>query len=154
MAPEAMIGDHRLRFLRYNLVMGAVTKKLHAFVGERGSVLLILSLIIFVFLSASVLMASTKLMEAHRAEAQYHKMIAGIAAEAGIHASFDATTSHPLTQLYRNGNQLVSYKTRLTGSDPFSIQSTGFVEINGSTYLSTVTATASNGRIVQWSYGR
>lgn len=123
--------------------------------GQRGSVLLILSLIIFVFLSASVLMASTKLMEARRAEAQYHKMIAGIAAEAGIHASFDATRSKPLTQLYRNGNQLVSYQTRVTGAgSPFSIESTGYVELNGATYSSTVAATASNGRIVQWSYGR
>ncbi|HEY9899028.1 MAG TPA: hypothetical protein V6D00_07590 [Pantanalinema sp.] len=114
-----------------------------------------LSLIIFVFMSASVALASAQLMHAKAAHAQYNKFLANMAAEAGVYAAFDATLSiTPRVALDSGNGRLVQYEAQISGAtQPFSIQSTGSVTVDGFTYLSVVTATVSNGVIAQWSYG-
>lgn len=123
---------------------------------QEGSILLMLSLIIFVFMSASVALASAQLMHAKAAQAEYHKFLANMAAEAGVYASFEASASKsPAVELDNSGARIIKYETRVTGAAPtFAIQSTGSVTVNGFTFLSSVQATASNGNITAWSYGQ
>jgi hypothetical protein len=121
---------------------------------QEGSTLLMLSLIIFVFMSASVALASAQLMHAKAARAQYDKFLSKMAAEAGVYAAFDATQSIPRVELDNNNGRIVRYETRISGTSPaFGIQSTGSVEVNGFTYTSLAYATASDGIITQWSFG-
>lgn len=113
-----------------------------------------LSLIVFVFMSASVALASAQLVHAKATQAQYSKFLAQMAAEAGVYASFNATQSLNPTELDRGNGRIIRYETRILGSSPtFGIQSTGSVTVHDFTYISIIQATASNGIITQWSYG-
>ncbi|MNX85454.1 hypothetical protein D3C86_1172900 [compost metagenome] len=114
-----------------------------------------LSLIVFVFMSASVVLASAQLMHAKAAHAQYNKFLANMAAEAGVYASFNASQSIVTPVVLDSGNgRVIRYQTRVSGTPPtFRIQSTGSVETPDFTYLSLVDATASNGVVVQWRFG-
>ncbi len=120
--------------------------------GERGATLLILAMVVFIFLSAAVMLASSQITHSTRVMAEYGKLQAMNAAEAGIFASFAATASLGPTTL-ATGDPLVLYEADVSGPAPsFWITSTGSAALAGFTYRSRARAFVNDGRILQWEF--
>lgn len=115
---------------------------------EAGSILLLLSLIIFVFLSASVAFASAQLNHAKRLKADFGHLQAIYAAESGIYAALDAQADVPVTPLVDADGTRVTFEAR-QGSDSW-LASTGSATVGGDTFLATARAYTSGGKILMW----
>ncbi|HEY9854813.1 MAG TPA: hypothetical protein V6D05_03680 [Stenomitos sp.] len=115
---------------------------------EEGSILLLLSVIVFVFLSASLAFASAQLSHAKRLKAEFARLQAVYAAESGIYAALDATADVPVTTLQSVPGTLVTFQA-VKGSDAW-FSSTGSALVNGDTYLATARAYTSGGKILMW----
>lgn len=115
---------------------------------EEGSILLLLAIIVFVFLAASVTFASAQLSHATRLKAEFARVQAIYAAESGVYAAMDATSDVPVTSLGYADGTLVTCEARF-GADSW-IASTGSAQVSGDTYLATARAYISGGRILMW----
>lgn len=115
---------------------------------ERGSILLLLSVVVFFFLSASLAFASAQLNHAKRLRADYGRLQAIYAAESGIYAALEATADVPVTPLVETPGTLVTFEARL-GADSW-LASTGSASLNGDTFLATARAYTSGGKILMW----
>lgn len=115
---------------------------------EQGSILLLLSLVVFVFLSASVAFASAQLSHAHRLTAEHGRLQAVYAAESGIYAALDAKSDVPVTALRDANGMFITYEATI-GSDSW-ISSTGSAVVKGDAYQATARAFTSGGRILMW----
>lgn len=109
---------------------------------------MLLSLVIFVFLSASVAFASAQLSHAKRLRAEFGRLQAIYAAESGIYAALDARADVPVTPLQTANGTAVTFEAKL-GADSW-IASTGSADLNGDIYLSTARAYTSGGKILMW----
>jgi hypothetical protein len=123
--------------------------------GERGSTLLLFALIVFVMLSGFTLLAASQLKHAERVNAEYGKLQALNAAEAGVYASLATTSGRPPTVLSADPVQVV-FESRIMppapGGAPYRIESTGSVTLAGFTYRAHVSAFVSNGSIQEWTF--
>lgn len=115
---------------------------------EEGSILLLLSLVVFVFLSASVAFASAQLSHAQRLKAEFGRLQAIYAAESGIYAALDANADVPPTELQNAHGATVTFEARI-GTDSW-IASTGSALVNSDVYRATARAYVSGGRILMW----
>lgn len=123
--------------------------------GERGATLLVIALIVFVMLTGFTLLAASQLKHAERVNAEYGKLQAHNAAEAGIYASLATKSGLPPTVLSADPAQVV-FESRITppapGGAPYWIASTGSVTLAGFTYRARVSAFVSNGSIREWTF--
>lgn len=119
---------------------------------ERGATLLMLSVVVFVFLAASTLFASSQIVHANRVTAEYGKLQAMNASEAGIFAAFNRGQSVGPTDLAL-GEPHVSYEARTSEPvQPYWIASTGSATVSGYTYVARARAFVSDGRILLWEF--
>lgn len=109
---------------------------------------MLLALVVFVFLSASVAFASAQLSHAKRLRAEFGRLQAIYAAESGIYAALDASADVPVTPLQTATGTLVSFEA-VKGTDDW-IASTGSALVNGDSFLATARAYASGGKILMW----
>ena len=122
---------------------------------ERGATLLLMALLVFLLLTGFTVLASTQLLHAERVNAEYGRLQALNAAEAGIYASLATRTPHGPTNLSLEGAP-VTFETRLTpsapGLGPYWIASTGSLSVGGEMVHARVGAFVSNGSIQEWTF--
>lgn len=121
---------------------------------EQGSVLVMLAITVFVFLSASMLYSSSQLLSARLEQANYGRNQAMLAAEAGVFATFDTNIDYPPgTPLWAGGPAGLTFTaTRSAMVPPMDITSTGSFILQGETYLVQATASVAGGQILQWQF--
>ena len=123
--------------------------------GERGATLLILSIVVFILLSGATMLASSQITHAKRVNAEYGKLQAMNAAEAGIFATLTAAAAQARSTLAA-GEPLVEYETTLSpevpGEAPYWIASTGMATLGGFTFRAKARAFVSEGRILLWEF--
>ena len=123
--------------------------------GEKGATLLLLSIVVFILLSGATMLASSQITHANRVNAEYGKLQATNAAEAGIFASLTASAALPRT-LLAAGEPRVEYETTLSpavpGNAPYWIASTGMATLGGFTYQARARAFVSEGRVLLWEF--
>lgn len=118
---------------------------------ERGSTLVLISLIVFVFLTASLLFASTQATHARRLRAEFGKLQAIYAAESGIYAAFDTRQSVPTTTMWTATGTLVQFQA-VRQPDGW-VASTGSVKLGDSDlYTAKARAFISGNQIVMWEF--
>lgn len=123
--------------------------------GEKGTTLLLLSIVVFILLSGATMLASSQITHANRVTAEYGKLQAANAAEAGVFASLTAASGLARTTLAA-GEPLVEYETMLDpaapGTAPYWIASTGMATLGGFTYQARARAFVSEGKILLWEF--
>lgn len=118
---------------------------------QQGSVLLIMAIMVFMFLGASMVLATAQVSQSSSLGATYGKMQATYAAETGVYASFDATQALPVTEIWHDGTNLATFETTLSAaSPPMWIDSTGSFTYGGFTYHSRARGYAMGGKVLQW----
>jgi hypothetical protein len=114
-----------------------------------------LAIVVFFFLTAATMLASSQITHANRVTAEYGKLQAINAAEAGVFATFVASTGLPRTVLAA-GEPAVAYETTMMPpepeGDPFWISSTGRATLAGFTYEARARAFVSEGSILLWEF--
>ncbi len=122
---------------------------------ERGATLLMLAIVVFFFLAAATMLASSQITHANRVTAEYGKLQAINAAEAGVFATFVASAGLPRTVLAA-GEPTVAYETTMMPPEPegapFWISSTGRATLAGFTYEARARAFVSEGSILLWEF--
>ena len=101
------------------------------------------------------MLASSQITHANRVNAEYGKLQATNAAEAGIFASLSASAALPRTTLAA-GEPTVEYETTFSpavpGTMPYWIASTGMATLGGFTYRARARALVSEGRVLLWEF--
>ena len=101
------------------------------------------------------MLASSQITHANRVNAEYGKLQATNAAEAGIFASLTASVALPRTIL-ATGEPKVEYETTFSpanpGNAPYWIASTGMATLGGFTYRAQARALVSEGRVLLWEF--
>lgn len=127
--------------------MGSRSKQRNS---ERGAALLILSIVIFVFLSAAVWLASFQLTQARRLNAEHAKLQAVYAAESAVYAAFDTKRDVPALTLYDSPELKVSGQA--VGQASGWIEAVGTVIVPDGTYTATARGYVSGNQIVMWEF--
>lgn len=114
-----------------------------------------LSIVIFVLLTAATMLAASQGGHARRINAEYGLLQARYAAEAGVHATVAASQAWPRHEL-TSTEPLVAYETQTEpanpGSGPYRITSKGWARVGGEVYEARVHADVSEGRVVTWDF--
>lgn len=121
---------------------------------EQGSVLVMLAITVFLFLSASMLYSSSQLLSARLEQANFGRNQAMLAAEAGIFTAFDTNQDYLVpTSLWAGAPVGLTFLVkRSAAAPPMTIASTGSFVMQGSTYVVEATASVAGGQILQWQF--
>lgn len=119
-----------------------------------GSVLLLVVIILFVFMTAYMAFAGSQVLHAKRLVSDYGKLQAVYAAESAVYASFAKKADVAAgTSLYADGTRSAQYgATRETALDPTWITGTGTAVVNNSTYTATVRGFSTGSQIIMWEF--
>lgn len=117
---------------------------------ERGAALLLLSIIVFVFLSASVTLASFQVTHARRLTAEHAKLQAIYAAESSVFAAFDTKRDLPSLVLYDTPELRISGQAVIRDSG--WIEAVGTVRAPDGTYTATARGYVTGNQIVMWEF--
>lgn len=117
---------------------------------ERGAALLLLSIVVFVFLSASVMLASFQVTHARRLSAEHAKLQAIYAAESSVYAAFDTKRDIPSLILVDTPELRISGQAAIQTSG--WIDAVGTVRAPDGTYTATARGYVTGNQIVMWEF--
>lgn len=120
---------------------------------QRGSSLLLVTAVFLLVISTWVSLSQGQLMHARRLMADYGKLQAIYAAEAGIYARLDsnADLAAPLVDLPQS--QIGYEALERAYPDGLWIESTGSAMVQGTSYQATARAQVLLGKIMKWDLG-
>jgi len=101
-------------------------------------------------MAASLAFAGAQLNHTKRLRAEFGKLQAIYAAEAGIYAAFDSKQSVPLSTLWTATGTIVQFES-VRGADSW-VSSTGSALVDSWTYQATARAYISGNQIVMWEF--
>jgi hypothetical protein len=120
---------------------------------QQGSILLMLAIVVFVFMSVSVIMSYSQILHAERLNVDQSKLQALYAAEAGVFAAFNAKSDLGLTTLYKDTRGEATYQaTRSTSTEPHWITGVGTAVVHGERMVATVRGYVVARQIVMWDF--
>jgi hypothetical protein len=111
---------------------------------------LLLSLIVFVFLSASVMLASFQVTHARRLTAEHGKLQAKYAAESSVFAAFDTKRDLPSLMIYDTPELQISGQAVIQSSG--WIEAVGTVRAPDGIYSATARGYVTGNQIVMWEF--